>query len=282
MEQRSEKELGRKIGSGFTAQIYEWGNNQVLKLYNQGFPNELIVREANKTRLLHSAGINVPEAGDLVEINGRLGLPMEKINGETMQELIIQKPWRMFHYWRMLVELQIKLFEIESIQGLPPQRKFIKDTIQNTAKLQPTMKAALLDSLEKLPDGNSIIHYDLYPANILITANGPFIIDWMGAFKGNPLADVARTWIAFSGLLSPEFPKEYVPVAWYIRPLHRQVTKLSLKHYLQHYFKLRPGGEEEFEAWKPIMAATALNESPRFEIDKLRLKMVQDAFPHVK
>jgi Ser/Thr protein kinase RdoA (MazF antagonist) len=188
----------------------------------------------------------------------------------------------MLHYWRMLAELQMKLFEMEPIEGLPPQRKFIKDSIQKTAILDPAMKAALLDSLDSLPDGNSIIHYDLYPANILIAENGPVIIDWMGAFKGNPLADVARTWVAFSGLLSPEFPKEYVPIAPYLRPLHRQATKLSLKHYLKHYFKLRPGGEQEFEAWKPIIAATALNESPRFGIEKFRLKIVQDAFPNMK
>ncbi|MCP4754956.1 MAG: phosphotransferase, partial [Proteobacteria bacterium] len=191
MEQRSEKELGRKVGWGFTAEVYEWENNQVLKLFNHRVPTVHIEREANKTRLLHAAGINVPAAGNLVEINGRLGLPLEKIEGKVMQELIIQKPWRTLHYWRMLVELQIKLSETKSIQELPPQRKYIKDSIQNAAKLEPAMKAALLDSLDKLPDGNSIIHYDFYPANILITADGPVVIDWMGAFKGNPLADIA-------------------------------------------------------------------------------------------
>ncbi|MBW1849670.1 MAG: phosphotransferase [Deltaproteobacteria bacterium] len=282
MEQRSEKELGKQLGRGATAKIYEWENNQVLKLFDHEIPTELIEREANKTRLLHTAGINVPAAGNLVEINGCLGLPLEKINGKTMQEHIIQKPWRMFHYWRMLAELQIKLYEIKPIQKLPPQRKFIKDTIQNTSKLEPAMKAVLLDSLDKLPDGNSIIHYDFYPSNILITANGPVIIDWMGAFKGNPLADIARTWVVFSNYLSPDLPEEYVPIAPYMRPLHRQTTKLILKHYLKHYFRLRPGGEKEFEAWKPIMAATALNESPRFGVEKVRLKIVQDAFPQVK
>jgi len=95
-----------------------------------------------------------PAVGDLVEINGRLGLPLEKINGKTMQEIIIQKPWRMFQYWRMLVELQIKLSETEPIQELPPHRKFIKDKIQNNVQLESAMKSALLDSLDKLPDGN--------------------------------------------------------------------------------------------------------------------------------
>ncbi|MCP4622917.1 MAG: phosphotransferase [bacterium] len=143
------------------------------------------------------------------------------------------------------------------------------------------MKAALLDSLDKLPGGNSIIHYDFYPANILITADGPVVIDWMGAFKGNPLADIARTWVLYTSLLSPDFPAEYVPISRYIRPLRRQATKAILKHYLKHYFRLRPGGEKEFEAWKPIMAATALNEPPRFGVEKVRLKIVQDAFPRV-
>jgi len=278
MKQRSEKELGKQLGRGATAKIYEWENNQVLKVFNHGFPAELIEREAKKTRLLHSAGVNVPEAGDLVEINGRLGLPLEKINGKTMQELIIQKPWCTLYYWRMLVELQIKLFDTQSISDLPSQKVWLKNSIQNTTKLEPEIKTSLLDLLDKLPDSNSIIHYDFHPGNILITANSPVIIDWMGAFKGSPLADVARTWVVFSNYLSPDLPIEYVPVARYIRPLHRQITQRILKQYLKYYFRLRPGDEKDFETWQLIMAAVALNEGTGFGADKIRLKIIKDAF----
>ena len=48
MEQASIEELGKLRGRGATAEIYEWKNNQVLKLINSGFPTELIEREAKK------------------------------------------------------------------------------------------------------------------------------------------------------------------------------------------------------------------------------------------
>jgi aminoglycoside phosphotransferase (APT) family kinase protein len=40
-----------------------------------------------------------------------------------------------------------------------------------------------------------LLHRDLHPQNVILTAGGPMIIDWEGAAYGPALADVAMTWV---------------------------------------------------------------------------------------
>jgi aminoglycoside phosphotransferase (APT) family kinase protein len=39
------------------------------------------------------------------------------------------------------------------------------------------------------------VHLDLHPANVVLTASGPAVIDWPNAGRGDGLADVATTWV---------------------------------------------------------------------------------------
>ena len=43
--------------------------------------------------------------------------------------------------------------------------------------------------------GDRLVHLDLHPANVLLTASGPAVIDWPNAGRGDGLADVATTWV---------------------------------------------------------------------------------------
>src|SRR5487761_1397014 len=50
-----------------------------------------------------------------------------------------------------------------------------------------------------------LLHRDLHPQNVILTPEGPRIIDWEGAARGPALADVAMTWviIVFSEVPGP-------------------------------------------------------------------------------
>jgi aminoglycoside phosphotransferase (APT) family kinase protein len=44
-------------------------------------------------------------------------------------------------------------------------------------------------------DGDALLHRDLHPINVILTPDGPVIIDWESAACGPPIADVAMTWV---------------------------------------------------------------------------------------
>ena len=114
------------------------------------------------------------------------------------------------------------------------------------------MKPKLLDVLQSLPDGDRVCHGDFHPANVLITKNDSTIIDWIDASRGNPLADVARTSIITLGAVaSSQIPHPVLKV--FVRVFHSA--------YLKHYFRLRPGGKDEYRRWLPVVAGARLNEN---------------------
>jgi aminoglycoside phosphotransferase (APT) family kinase protein len=44
------------------------------------------------------------------------------------------------------------------------------------------------------PAGDQIVHLDLHPMNVMITADGPVVIDWANASRGHAATEVANTW----------------------------------------------------------------------------------------
>ncbi len=52
--------------------------------------------------------------------------------------------------------------------------------------------------LQSMPRGKALCHGDFNPTNVIITPNGDWrVIDWSHVRLGDPLADVARTYLLF-------------------------------------------------------------------------------------
>ena len=65
----------------------------------------------------------------------------------------------------------------------------------------PELRALLGD---EYPDNQVVLHRDLHPMNVILTATGPVIIDWEGAARGPALLDVAMTWVVVGFSEVPE------------------------------------------------------------------------------
>ena len=61
------------IGQGRTAEILDWDDHQVVKLFRPGFPIEWIQAEVQATRIAHEADLGAPAVGGLVKVDGRTG-----------------------------------------------------------------------------------------------------------------------------------------------------------------------------------------------------------------
>jgi aminoglycoside phosphotransferase (APT) family kinase protein len=89
--------------------------------------------------------------------------------------------------------------------------------------------AALHDQLHEIPapdwlrqapvPGDRVVHRDLHPLNVLVTANGPVVIDWSNASAGDPSFDVADTWV----LLATANPDDLNAIVRLLSPLARRL-----------------------------------------------------------
>ena len=70
-------------------------------------------------------------------------------------------------------------------------------------KLPKHIATEILALIDRLPPGDGLCHTDLHPGNVIMTAEGPRIIDWLGAVRAPAALDLASCHVLLSEL-APE------------------------------------------------------------------------------
>ena len=244
--------LGDPIAVGRTAEIYAYGEGKVLKLFLSTTPQAWIDKEIEIGRYIQATGLSVPKVYERVKQNGRDGVVYERIEGPSLLNELATKPWNVIKFARLLAKLHVQVHEVGAPADLETQREWATGGIPASEKLSNEMKTSVLQLLDTLPDGNILCHGDFHPGNIIMTPNGPVIIDWMTVSKGVASGDVARTSIILEAAKAPEG----TPLRW----LLEWVRKLFLVTYLKTYLQLRPDVQKSLAGWQAVMAANFLSD----------------------
>ena len=241
------------IGKGLTSEVFGRGEDRVLKLFFPWVPESTVQREFDITRTVHAAGAPCPAAFEMLKLGDRHGIIFERVRGHSLVRQVEMKPWTLFAAARLLAELQAQIHARDAPAGLPAQRDQVARWVERAVDFTPAQKEVARRQLEQLPPGHCLCHGDFHPANILLTARGPIIIDWSRATRGHAPADVARTSVLFE---HAELPEE---TSLRIRLLMKLARRLLHTTYLKRYFEVRPGTLEEIEKWRvpQRMAASA-------------------------
>ena len=86
------------------------------------------------------------------------GLVLERVDGPNMMAECRRRPWRLPEHARTLARLH--------------------------------------DELHRIPCGDGVLlHLDLHPKNVLLSARGPMVVDWANARGGEAALDPALTWV---------------------------------------------------------------------------------------
>jgi len=239
---------GPRIGQGKPAEVFAWGDSQVLKLYREGWPRAKVEQEARLIQVAHNTGLPVYNVMDVVEVEGRPGIIMERVRGTSMQKIIEASPMKFVTLAPLLGELHAQVHVI-SVSGLPSQRQRMERQIRAAQVLSEDVKQKALHALARLPEGDILCHGDFHPDNIMMTAKGPIIIDWCMASQGNPLADVADAKV----LIQYGVP-EGKPLNRFMQWGRRWFQRFYVRRYLQ--LTARSASRQKLAAWElPALAA---------------------------
>ena len=233
------------------AEVFAWGNDEVLKLAREPGATTWVDREALVAGAVADAGMPAPRVVDVVTVGDRRGIVMERVEGPTMLTLLTSRPWLLIKLSRLLAELQSQLHE-RTVASLPPLNEHLQGRIASSEHLTADMKAAAISVLEKLPGGGAVCHGDFHPDNVIMSERGPMIIDWNLACAGNPLSDVARTSLLLTLGEVPGFMAR--------RRLIEAFRGLAHRLYLKRYMKLNVNVGDELKAWELPVAAARLSE----------------------
>ena len=242
------------IARGRTADVYDWDEGHILKLFNDWFPLRDVEYELKIARAVHASGVKSPTVGDIIQIAGRNGLIYERVPGISMLAMFRRRPWLVVRYARIFAELHAQMHEKVLEADVPTLRGKLQYRIEHLDILPASLETSLLDALRSQPEGDRVCHGDFHPDNLLISGSDANIIDWIDASRGNPLADVARTSIILLGAAeNAQIPNPFLKL--FVKSFHSV--------YLSLYFRLRPGGQDEYRRWLPIVAAARLDEGIR-------------------
>ena len=258
--------LSAPIAEGRTAEIFVWDDHHILKLYRNWCPPDWADYEARVAHAITEAGIPSPAAGEIVEVDGRRGLIYERLEGISMLQDMNAQPWMLLQHARSLAELHVKINQ-QSITGVPLYKDRLNHDIRSTPHLPEDLRNKALAALDTLPGGQNVCHGDYHPGNVIITKNGPIVIDWMTASIGSPWADVARTSLLLS-IGAKGAGKQ-------VSPIIRIAIKLYHQTYLNRYRVLNPDTENELNRWMTVIAAARLSEDIVPERGPL-MKMVEE------
>ena len=213
--------MNKSIDYGRRSEIFDVGNHTVLKLYNTGFPKDKILQEFHNSKIIYGLKkLLIPNPLEVVKKNNRLGILFEKIEGIALMTLFQQNPIRYFTYGKIIANLHKKVHEI-SLSNIPSQVESFRESIKKTELLSQNEKV-MLHGLLRDNTVKQLCHGDFHHGNIIMTPGGDFfIIDWMDAFYGDPLLDVALTSVNASVSDAPP----HVP--YFYRKIYDVLKKIS-------------------------------------------------------
>lgn len=254
--------LSEKIASGGTAEVYAYETDKIAKVFHDNIPDEAINHEFLVSRLISAIEIRTPKMYELIKSTKQRGYIAERIIGRSMFDYIMKQEgdikellhqFTCTHYQLHNILYSNKL-DFSANTKLLSTHEWLKQRISWTNDLTGKEKIELYKELYELPDGNSICHNDYHPGNLIITEDTDeiCIIDWCDVSIGNPLADVARTILAFSPTQLPtEIPPE-------VQSMLQEGRKLMKELYIKEYSELSDMNLLELDKWIPIVAASRL------------------------
>lgn len=241
------------LAEGSTAQIFEWDENKVVKIFHKNICEASIIEELTKSKKLNETGLSVPKAFEMVNIDGRTGIVLEKVKGLPLTNYLLTNLFSALRYIKIMAKLHADIHKKNSID-LPALKSILQMKIEKSNHFTDLEKEQLVMQLHSLPDGVYLCHCDYHPNNIMVNDEKQVIIDWADATIGDNVADLARTIIIlkFGGF------SENLSIMQYI--FQRIIRLILCKAYLHYYKKCMPFQAKAFRKWNAPVAAARLNE----------------------
>jgi aminoglycoside phosphotransferase (APT) family kinase protein len=262
----------KRLAEGREAEIFDWEPGVILKLYRG--VSGLRSREVEWLAMTAIAkfGGPAPAAIGLLEIEGRVGLLMERIDGADLLTELGRAPWKV----RTAGTLTGTAQALVNKTPAPPQLERLKVRLQRQIESSPHVpdeyRPLAARALAELPDGDRLCHGDLHPANVMRTAHGTAVIDWSNAASGDPAADVARTLII---LTFGEPPPGTSQITLRLQRLGRRILR---SRYYNAYQSAHPIDVARIASWRLPIAIARLSDGIDAERARL-LKAIEQTAP---
>ena len=170
--------------------------NTVLKIFGPSYKVSLILNEAMNEARAAETGLPVAKVIEVMKLRDHWCIRREWVEGQTLAAVMEKDKGGLKKYLRQFVAIQCEIFKKTS-----ERMGNLADKLDKQISASPLPKETRYDlhmKLQSFPRGKALCHGDFNPTNVIITPNGEWrVIDWSHVRLGDPLADVARTYLLF-------------------------------------------------------------------------------------
>jgi aminoglycoside phosphotransferase (APT) family kinase protein len=257
----------QRIAEGREAEIFAWEPGVVLKLFRAN-PSAVQQRDTELAAMSVVASASaaagpMPAALGTVEVDGRPGLLIERVDGIDMLTKIGKQPWTVVRAGAAMAKTHVAVHRVRASPDLGTLHDRLARRMKDVSTHRPDIAERGLRTLESLPHGDRLLHGDFHPGNIILSPRGPIVIDWPNATRGDPAADIARTLLMLRlGELPPGSP-------WLVRRLERIGRSLLRSNYVSTYRKDGGIDMEIVGRWMVPVAVARLTEGIEEEYPKI-------------
>jgi aminoglycoside phosphotransferase (APT) family kinase protein len=237
--------VGRLLAAGNVAEVFEWGS-RVVKLYRSAAAKQAAFCEAANHAAVEVMGLPVPAVWSVLRIDGRWGIVFDRVHGSSFAERMRGDASVIPRYLEILARLQARIHAHPGRQ-LGSLKARLATRIAQTKLLDASRKQILLGRLAEMPKGDRLCHNDFHPKNVLGDASNLVVIDWPDACRGDPAADVCRSYLLLK--------------------LHAEEIA---DPYLDAYCRINNALRDKILNWLPYVAAARLAENVPNDFDRLR------------
>lgn len=249
------EELGLPLFTSRSSEVFCWEDSSreeevLLKLFRPGVDQKMIDQEEINTKETCAKGVSavacygqvrVAEPGGTV----RSGILLRKIPGQTLIARVMKHPGTLFAAPKIMAEQQLALHHTHT-KVIRSYKEMVRDCLKAPVMefLTESEREEILRRIDRLPDGDSILHLDYHPDNIMSDGQNISVIDYMTAASGAPAADVAATlYLLNEGEMIPGLSPAVASVMEFLR-------KSICKKYLKRYQAASGMTDEEIAPWR--------------------------------
>ena len=179
------------LKSGRHSELYALDAARVVKLFRAGYASQAIEAELQQALKAHELGVPTPRPEGIIGMQGRRGIVFEHIEGPTLFEMVAAGAAPAERLAQVFFGLQRAIHALPGA-GLPDLRERVALKIRH-ASADESLRQQALAELARLPAGHCACHGDFHPANVIMAARGPMVVDWLDAGRGDAALDAARS-----------------------------------------------------------------------------------------
>ena len=241
--------VGAVVAYGSRSTVRELGTDAVAKVPLPDTAEAWIRYEAEYSTAVRLAGAPVPEFLGFIDCDGRIASVYRRARGSVMWDAIVEDPASVQTHAATLADVHRQLAALVPPTTVPSFDDRIRCKVHSAASIVGVSAAEVL-AVRPTGGPTVLCHGDLHPSNVILTVDGPMVVDWFDTGRGDPIADIARSIL----LISPDadaFPSHLAGAA--SPELRRRLTDA----YLAAHGDV---DADQLARWRAVMAVARVAE----------------------